>query len=109
MHYRWPQESVACGSFSGRSTGESPNNCFLSELSVNTTLSLDGTTVKCFFSNGLQLFLKGSSTLQVTGYRCILAQDSQNCVATHILTYYAGLCKYILHYCFVNCHSQAVY
>ena len=72
LHYLWPDTSVICGSFTGRSTGESPDSCYHTELSVIATLALNGTSVFCYFADGGPLDTRGNATLQVIGIAIIL-------------------------------------
>ena len=69
IHRKWSlsQNTVQCGSFLGRSTTESPTDCFNSELTVTATLALNNTSVECLFVPILGNRRVGNGTLEVIG------------------------------------------
>ena len=67
LHYLWPQTTTQCGSFHVQAITESPDNCFVSEISVTATEALNDTAVTCYYVDGSPNEIRGSGILQVIG------------------------------------------
>ena len=74
LHDLWPETSVFCGSFTGYSTKETPSNCFHSELRVNATPALNGTSVVCYFADGGPVYIQGTGNLDIIGIMFLCTQ-----------------------------------
>ena len=67
IHALWPSVSRVCGSFQAQASEESPEGCFVSTLSGNASLPLDGVEVVCGFVLGSSVMEVGRGTVNITG------------------------------------------
>ena len=67
IHDLWPSVSRVCGSFQAQASEESPEDCFISTLSGNASLPLDGVEVVCGFAIGFNSMEVGRETINITG------------------------------------------
>ena len=67
LHALWPSVSRVCGSFQAQASEESPEDCFISTLSGNASLPLDGVEVVCGFALGVDGMEVGRKTINITG------------------------------------------